>query len=59
MPRIILSEASQKGIQGVTKKKPKMGKTYKKLVKEADERIDKDYFRYAEAYKKASTYLAR
>lgn len=59
MPRIILSEASQKGIQGVTKKKSKVGKAYKKLVKEADERIDEDRFRYANAYKKASTYLAR
>ncbi len=59
MAKIALSEAAQFGIQGVTKSKPKRGKKYQELVREADKKIDEDRFRYAHAYKKASTYLAR
>lgn len=59
MASIILSEASQFGIKGTTKRKPKVGKKYQELVREADKKIDEDRFRYAHAYKKASTYLAR
>lgn len=59
MARIILSEAAQFGIKGATKRKSKVGKKYQELVREADKKIDEDRFRYAHAYKKASTYLAR
>ena len=59
MARIILSEAVQFGIKGATKRKPKVGKKYQELVHAADKKIDEDRFRYAHAYKKASTYLAR
>lgn len=59
MARIILGEAVQFGIKGATKRKPKVGKKYQELVREADKKIDEDRFRYAHAYKKASTYLAR
>lgn len=59
MAKIILSEAVQFGITGTTKRKPKAGKNYQELVREADKKIDEDRFRYAHAYKKASTYLAR
>lgn len=59
MAKIALSKAAQSGIQGATKSKPKTGKKYHKLVQEADKKIDEDRFRYANAYKKASSYLAR
>lgn len=59
MARIVLSEADQFGIKGTTKKKAQTGKKYQELVCEADKKIDEDRFRYAHAYKKASTYLAR
>ena len=59
MARIVLSEAAQFGIQGTTKRKPKTGKKYQELVRESDKKIDEDRLRYARAYKKASTYLAR
>ena len=59
MARIALSEAVQFGIKGTTKKKHKTGRKYQELVREADKKIDEDRFRYAHAYKKASTYLAR
>lgn len=56
--RIILSEAVQFGIKGTTRRKPKAGKKYPELVREADKQIDEDRFRFAHAYKKSSTYLA-
>lgn len=59
MAKLIISETSQNGVQGVTKRKPGMGESYKKLIKEADKRIDEDRSRYAKAYKRASAYLAR
>lgn len=59
MAKIVLSMAAQFGIQGATKSKPEKKKEYQKLVHEADKKIDEDRFRYAHAYKKASTYLAR
>lgn len=59
MAGIVLSEAVQFGIEGTTKRKPKAGKKYQELVREADKKIDEDRFSYAHAYKKASTYLAR
>lgn len=59
MARIALSEAAQSGIQGAIKTKPEVNKKYQDLVREADKKIDEDRFRYAYAYKKASTYLAR
>ena len=59
MARIILSDAVQFGIKGTTKSKPRAGKKYQELVRESDKKIDEDRFRYAHAYKKASTYLAR
>ena len=59
MAKLILSEASQKGIQGVTKRKSTMSDSYKKLVMEADKGIDEDHARYANAYRKASRFLAR
>lgn len=59
MAKIILNDAAQFGIKGATKKKLKAGKEYQMLVQEADKKIDEDRFRYAHAYKKASTYLAR
>ena len=36
MARIILSEAVKFGIKGTTKRKPKAGKKYQELVREAD-----------------------
>ena len=59
MAQIILNDAAQFGIKGATRKKLKSGKKYHLLVQEADKKIDEDKFRYARAYKKASTYLAR
>lgn len=59
MARIILSDAVQFGIKGTTKSKPRAGKKYQELVRESDKKIDEDRFRYAHAYKKASTCLAR
>lgn len=59
MARIIVSEAAQFGIQGTTKSMPIKSEEYKKLVDEADKKIEENRFRYAHAYKKASTYLAR
>lgn len=59
MAKILVSEAAQFGIKGTTKRKPKVGKKYQELVREADKKIEIDRFRYAHAYKKASTYLAR
>lgn len=56
MSRIILSETSQTGIKGTTKKKFKPSQAYQKSVHEANERIRADRFRYAEAYKKAANY---
>lgn len=54
-----MSDAVQFGIKGTTKSKPRAGKKYQELVRESDKKIDEDRFRYAHAYKKASTYLAR
>lgn len=59
MAKIILNDAAQFGIMSATKKKLKSGKKYQLLVEEADKKIDEDRYRYARAYKKASTYLAR
>lgn len=59
MAKLILSQASQKGIQGAKKGKLKTGKKYEELVKEADKRIEENRYRYANAYKKAEKYLAR
>lgn len=59
MAKIVLSKAAQFGIKGTTKRKPQAGKKYQELVREADKKIDEERFRYAHAYKKASTYLAR
>ena len=59
MGRIILSEASQTGIKGTTKRKFKPSQAYQQSVIEANKRINEDRYRYAEAYKKAANYLAR
>ena len=59
MARIVVSEAAQFGIQGTTKSRPIKSEEYKKLVNEADKKIEENRFRYAHAYKKASTCLAR
>lgn len=40
MSKIILSEEAQNGIQGVTKRKMKISKSYQKLIDEADQKID-------------------
>ena len=59
MANIVVSEAAQFGIKGTTKRKFKGNKKYQALVDEADKQIEEDRFRYAHAYKKASSYLAR
>lgn len=59
MSKIILSEEAQNGIQGVTQRKMKISKSYQKLIDEADQKIDESRSRYANAYKKATSYLAR
>ena len=41
MSKIILSEEAQNGIQGVTKRKMKISKSYQKLIDEANQKIDK------------------
>ncbi|MCM1244856.1 MAG: hypothetical protein NC293_04330 [Roseburia sp.] len=58
MARIILSQAAQAGIQNVTKKKINDSASYKKLVEEANQKIEDSRHRYAKTYKKATTYLA-
>lgn len=59
MAKIILSEAAQTGIKDVTEKKMNESESYKKLVEEADQRIEESRHRYAAAYRKAASYLAR
>ena len=59
MAKIILSQAAQNGIQDVTEKKMNESESYKKLVKEAEQKIEESRHRYATAYKKAQSYLAR
>ena len=58
MAKIILSQAVQTGIQNVTEKKMSESDIYRKLVEEADRKIEESRHRYATAYKKAATYLA-
>lgn len=59
MVKFIVSEATQFGIQGVTKRKPVKSERYKELVKESDKNIEKNRIYYANAYKKAFSCLAR
>ena len=59
MARIIVSEAAQFSIQGTTKSIPVKSDEYKKLINDADKKIEENRFRYAHAYRKAATYLAR
>ncbi len=56
---LVLTQAAQFGVKGAVKKELETGENYQKLVREADERIDKDRLHYAQAYKKASAYMAR
>lgn len=59
MAKIILSQAAQTGIQDVTEKKMNESESYKKLIEEADQKIEESRHRYATAYRKAASYLAR
>jgi len=59
MVKIILSKAAQNGIQDVTERNMNQSDSYKKLVAEADRKIEESRYRYAVAYRKATTYLAR
>lgn len=59
MAKIIVSDAAQFGIQGVTKSKPVKSERYKELVKESDKKIERNHIYYANAYKKAFSCLAR
>ena len=59
MAKIILTEAAQNGIQNTTKLEMNNSAEYKKLVGEANKQIDENRHRYATAYKKSATYLAR
>lgn len=60
MAGIILSQAVQIGIQDVAEKKMNESEAYKKLVEEADQKIEESRHRYATAYKKQHyIYLAK
>lgn len=54
----MISDAAQTGIQGTTKRKLEYNKEYQEIMRQADERIEEGRSRYADAYRKASTYLA-
>ena len=57
MSTIVLSEIAQNGVKGAKKVKPKLDENYKKVMQEADERIEESHIQYANAYKKASNYI--
>lgn len=59
MAKLILSEASQNGIQDVTSKKPKMKRDYKEMMEKADKKIEEDHAQYANAYMNALRVMAR
>ena len=54
MSTIILSNISQNGVKGAKKIKPKVDENYKKVMQEADERIEEAHLQYAKSYKNAS-----
>lgn len=58
MAKLILRESCYKGIDNVQTKELKATPEHKRLVKEANMRIEKNRIRYATAYRNASSYLS-
>lgn len=56
MTKIVLSNISQNGVKGAKKVKPKIDENYKKVMQEANERIEEAHIQYAKTYKNASNY---
>ncbi|MCR4637432.1 MAG: hypothetical protein K5754_14510 [Butyrivibrio sp.] len=59
MGRIVLSDVAVNGVQRAKSFKDKNSPSYNKLVKEAEERIERDRILYASACKRANVYLAQ
>lgn len=59
MARFVISEAAQVGIQGAIREKIEYSEEYQTIMSQADIRIEEGRSRYADAYRKASTYLAQ
>lgn len=58
MAKLILREACYNGIINTQTKQVKATPEHKELVKEANERIEKNRIRYATAYRNAGFYLS-
>lgn len=59
MWKIIISATAEDGIQETIKERPIYSREYKEQMEEADRQIDRDHYKYANAYKKSASYLAR
>ena len=58
MAGIKVTEIAKNGVANAVKSRPEIDESYKKLIKEANKKIEEDRYYYARSYKKASTYLA-
>lgn len=58
MAKLVLREACYKGIENVKTKQLSVTPQHKQLVKEANQRIEKNRLGYAAAYRNAKSYLS-